>query len=269
MRDASIIPTADELRGRPPRADAGEPHYRAPMYASYASDHAHGDPRSLAASAAYFRANIAPHLPADRTSRIADIACGSGDLLAYLAGEGYIETTGVDRSEQQIALAHQNGVTGAATGDAFEFLAARSGALDVILAIDFLEHLAKQEVLDLLWLAAAALRPGGRLIVQTCNGASPLFGRIRHGDFTHETAFTDRSIVQAFLAAGLKPSGVYGIDPTIHGAHSLARAIAWRAIKAAVVGYLAVETGVVRGHIVSQNLIAVATRDAPGLRVVL
>jgi hypothetical protein len=36
----------------------------------------------------------------------------------------------------------------------------------------------------------------------------------------------------------------------------------WRGIRALLVAYLAVETGVVRGHILSQNLIAVASKPA-------
>lgn len=254
---------AEETHVGSPRDDAAvDTSYRDVLYASYVTAHARTvDAESRAQLAAYFRRHILPHLPADRASSICDVACGSGELLAFLSSEGYASCEGVDRSGEQVRAARDRGVTGAAEGDAFTFLASRGAAFDAIVAADFLEHLTKSEVIELLRMARAALRPGGRLIVQTCNGASPMSGRIRYGDFTHEMAFTDRSIAQAFLAAGLTPAGVYGIDPVTHGVRSLVRGVAWQAIKAVATLYLAVETGVLRGHVVSQNLIAVAAKD--------
>jgi 2-polyprenyl-3-methyl-5-hydroxy-6-metoxy-1,4-benzoquinol methylase len=236
--------------------------YRDALYGSYVTTHAGTvDATTRGPVVAHFRRHILPHLPARRDARICDVACGSGELLALLSEEGYAACEGVDRSSEQVRAARAASVRGVTEGDAFAFLSSRTGEFDAIVAVDFLEHLVKAEVIEFLAVARHALRPGGRLVVQTCNGASPMFGRIRYGDFTHETAFTDRSITQVFLAAGLAPLGVYGIDPVAHGARSLVRAAAWRAIKAAAAAYLAVETGVLRGHILSQNLVAVAARD--------
>jgi 2-polyprenyl-3-methyl-5-hydroxy-6-metoxy-1,4-benzoquinol methylase len=236
--------------------------YRDALYGAYVTTHAGTiDAKTRGAVAGHFRRHILPHLPERRDARICDVACGSGELLALLSADGYAACEGVDRSGEQVRAARAAGVAGVTEGDAFSFLSSRAGEFDAIVAVDFLEHLVKAEVIEFLRIARRALRPGGHLVVQTCNGASPMFGRIRYGDFTHETAFTDRSIAQVFLAAGLSPVGVYGIDPVAHGARSLVRAVAWRAIKIAAMGYLAAETGVLRGHILSQNLIAVATRD--------
>ena len=242
--------------------------YRDALYGSYVTTHAGTiDAETRGSVVGHFRRHILPHLPESCDARICDVACGSGELLAFLSAEGYAACEGVDRSGEQVRAAHAAGVIGVTEGDAFSFLSSRAGEFDAIVALDFLEHLVKAEVIEFLRIARRALRPGGRLVVQTCNGASPMFGRIRYGDFTHEAAFTDRSIAQVFLAAGLTPLGVYGIDPVAHGARSLVRAAAWRAIKVAATGYLAVETGVLRGHILSQNLVAVAARD-DGMRSV-
>lgn len=238
-----------------------EPAYRDALYASYVTTHAGTvDVGSRGAVEAHLRRHILPRLPEDRGARICDVACGSGELLALLKAEGYQACEGVDRSGEQVRAATARVGRCVTEGDAMGFLASRPAAFDAIVAVDFMEHLLKTEVVEFLRVVRQALRPGGRLIVQTCNGASPMAGRILYGDFTHETAFTDRSIAQVFLAAGLTPAGVYEIDPAAHGARSLMRAAAWRAIKLAVTAYLAVETGVARGHIISQNLIAVAER---------
>jgi len=248
--------------------DAPDLSYREPLYAGYVSTHAgRVDDGARGQLAAYYERHVLRHLPADRRARIVDVACGSAELLAALEALGYRACEGVDRSGEQVRAAHENGVANVTQGDAFAYLRERRDTFDAVVAVDFLEHLTKTEVIEFLHTARLALRPGGRLVVQTCNGASPMFGRIRYGDFTHETAFTDRSITQVFLAAGLEPAGVYGIDPVAHGVRSRLRAIAWGAIKLAATLYLAAETGVLRGHILSQNLVAVATREE-SMRVV-
>ncbi len=256
-------------RSEPPtQAQALSSAQRERLYDAYVSTHAaEAGAQSDVAFDAYVRTNFVHHLPANASAAIADIACGSGALLASLRRCGYACTVGVDRGVEQVQLAARAGVHDVTLGDACTFLGEHAGAFHAILAIDFLEHLSKDEALDLLWLARAALRPGGRIIVQTCNAESPMFGRIRYGDLTHETAFTQRSIRQAFLAAGLSPVAVRGIDPAVYGRRSFARSIAWRAAKLAVGAYLTIETGAVRGHIVSQNLIAVAERPLGPIEV--
>ena len=236
--------------------------YRDGLYATYVTTHAGvNDARARASADAYLRVNFRRHLPTDRSARIADIGCGAGELLAFLASEGYTNAIGVDGSAQQVELADARGIAAVRHGDASVFLAEHVGEFDAIFAIDLLEHLAKDEVIDMLRLVRAALRPGGRFVAQTCNAASPMFGRIRYGDFTHELAFTDRSIAQAFAAAELMPMGACEVEVPRHDAKSRVRAAAWVCVRTAAAAYVAIETGVTRGHVLTQNLIAVARRD--------
>jgi 2-polyprenyl-3-methyl-5-hydroxy-6-metoxy-1,4-benzoquinol methylase len=233
--------------------------YRDAVYDSYVT----GDPaaaRANAGRAAHYDRAILPHLPRDRGARIVDLACGSGALLARLREHGYTNITGVDLSAEQVAFARYRDIPHVIRADVFDFLAAHERTLDAAVAIDLLEHLTKDETLELLRGVRRALRDGGRLVVQTCNGASPLFGRIRYGDFTHENAFTRRSINQAFVAAGLAPVAVRGIDPASGGVRGHIRHAGWQAAKLAAKAYIAVETGAWRDEIVSQNLVAVAER---------
>ncbi len=251
-----------EFEGERPMQPEPSRLYRDALYASYVDTHAPAlDAATRQTLGRYFRANFARHLPLDRSAAILDIACGAGEFVEYLRRDGYANVTGVDVSSQPVEAASAAGVSGVEVGDAFAFLATRPQSFDAIVAIDFLEHLTKDEALDLLRLVRAALRPGGRLSVQTCNAASPMFGRVRYGDFTHETAFTARSIAQAFGAAGLTTVGVFEVATPVHGAASAVRSIAWRSMRAAVAAYVIAETGVTRGHVLTQNLIAVASRD--------
>jgi 2-polyprenyl-3-methyl-5-hydroxy-6-metoxy-1,4-benzoquinol methylase len=264
MRNAPSV-ASPAARGPEPVSAVADRAYRDALYGSYVQTHAGSNGTAIRrALGAYYRANILRDMPADRSVRIADLGCGAGELLDYLASEGYHDAVGIDASAPQVRLAHEHSEARVIQGDVFAFLDQHPGEIDVILAVDLLEHLDKDEVLELLRRARAALRPGGRIIVQTCNAASPMFGRVRFGDFTHELAFTDRSIRQVLLEADLAPLAVHEIAMPVHGMRSLARAAAWQCVRAVVAAYLGIETGVARGHVLTQNLIAVAERaDAP------
>lgn len=233
------------------------------LYASYVSTH-FADIRPLgqlsATDRAYFHRHFRDLLPAHRGATIVELGCGYGALLLYLKERGYRNVMGVDVSEEQVALAHSLGLTHVEHGSAEEFLTGRHDVFDIVLAVDLIEHLTRDELLALLDLIRTALRPGGKLVVQTVNAASPFFGRVRYGDLTHEQAFTASSIRQAFRACGLEPEVVLPVEPAIHGVISAIRFGLWQAFKAFTALYLAVETGVLRGHVLSQNLIAVAAK---------
>ena len=117
-----------------------------------------------------------------------------------------------------------------------------------------LEHLTKPEVLATFDDVAAALRPGGVFVARVPNAVSPLGGHIRNGDFTHQTSFTARSIRQLAAAAGFDTVLARSSPPIAHGLASAARVVVWKGVSACYRVALAAETGMLRGHIVTQNL---------------
>lgn len=213
----------------------------------------------------FFRRHLLPHLPADRQSSILDLGCGYGQMLYTLSQHGYRHVTGIDSSPEQVAMSLQLGIAGAQQGDAVAYLRGNPAQFDVIFALDFLEHMTKPELAGVIDGVAEALRPGGCFIVQTVNAESPFAGRIRYGDLTHELAFTAKSIRQALRLGGFDEIQVRAIEPAVHGLPSAARWLLWRAIRWLLNFYLAVETGSGRGHILSQNLIAVGRKSVGGL----
>jgi hypothetical protein len=94
------------------------------------------------------------------------------------------------------------------------------------------------------------------------NAVSPLGGHIRSGDFTHQTSFTARSIRQLAAAAGFEEVVARPCPPAAHGLASTARVVIWKLVSAGYRIALAAETGVLGGHIVSQNLTFAARRGA-------
>ncbi len=227
------------------------------LYEAYASQHS-GEGSAEATRLAY-RRDIRPLLPPATAGPVADIGCGSGQLVRCLLDDGY-DASGIDVSPEQVTLAHQAGLTQVEAGDYLRLLQDRPGQLAAVTATDLLEHLTKPEVLATFDAVTSALRPGGRFIARVPNAVSPFGGAIRYGDFTHETWFTARSLRQLALAAGLEPVTAAGCPPPVHGAASALRAAAWKPVSGLFKLMLAAETGAVRGHIVTQNLVFAARR---------
>ena len=236
---------------------------RGRLYASYASQH--GGPGSADATGTVYRRDIRPLLPPPSAGAVIDIGCGSGQLVRCLHADGY-DAAGIDISPEQVALAHANGLGEIRYGDYLELLRERRGELAAVTATDLLEHLTKPEVLATFDAVAAALRPGGMFIARVPNAVSPFGGNIRYGDFTHETWYTARSVRQLAAAAGLGPVRVTGCPPPVHGAVSAVRATLWKLVSGLLKIALAVETGTVRGHIVTQNLTFAAVKPRRGGR---
>lgn len=225
---------------------------RSRLYVAYASTHS-GRSSSLAAQYWYLR-DIAPHLPEDRHAQILDVGCGQGALIAQMAESGYRNVSGIDVSPEQVALANAANIP-ARLGDYRNAL--EENTLDVVTATDFFEHLTKAEVVEAAERIYVALRLGGVCIVRVPNAASPFFGNYAYGDLTHEIPFTARSLRQLGAATKFTGVDVLPCEPYAHGVISLARIVLWKGFSTMFKLALATETGMVRGHLVTQNIVAV------------
>ena len=116
---------------------------------------------------------------------VLDIGCGRGEFLELLAEKG-VEGRGVELDPELVALATAQGLR-VEHGDGLERLASEAdGSLGGIVLIQVIEHLTPQEVLDLVAMAHAKLREGGRIIVETVNPQSLyVFAHSLYVDPTH------------------------------------------------------------------------------------
>jgi 2-polyprenyl-3-methyl-5-hydroxy-6-metoxy-1,4-benzoquinol methylase len=124
----------------------------------------------------YYRANYLPHLPADRATRILVISCGPGYLVNLLTETGYKNVVGIDSDGAKVDHARRRNLP-CEVSEAFPYLAARQTAqFDVIIPEQELNHLTLEETIEFLKLCRGALKPGGRVIVYSMNGANPMVG---------------------------------------------------------------------------------------------
>lgn len=137
-------------------------------------------------------------------SQVADLGCGTGFLLYWLARHQNVALFGVDMSDTQADLAQQ-AVPRARIecGDIVEFLELRETQFDGLFCMDVLEHLeSAEELFAALRGIEQALRPGGFFICRVPNAAHVLGSYSRYVDITHHRSFTSHSLRQALQAAG-------------------------------------------------------------------
>jgi len=175
---------------------------------------------------------------------------------------GYTNVVGVDRSPEQVAEARRLGIDRVHEGDLTETLRSLpDDSQDVVIAFDVIEHFSKQELLPLVDGVRRVLRRGGRWIVHAPNGQSPLAGRIRYGDLTHETIFTQVSISQLLYSSGFTEVICREDTPIPHGLKSGVRWMLWKMIRNGLRLYLAVETGEAESDVIfTQNFLTVAVK---------
>jgi 2-polyprenyl-3-methyl-5-hydroxy-6-metoxy-1,4-benzoquinol methylase len=150
--------------------------------------------RDARSKAHVYRQIVLPWLPPNKSVRIAELACGHGSLLYWLKNQGFACLTGVDSSEEQIALAIQVGVP-VHNEDVNGWLQRkRVDSFDVLLAIDLIEHLSKDEFMQFLKTTHHALAAAGRLILRYPNGDSPLVGLNLFNDITHVWTYTSNCL---------------------------------------------------------------------------
>jgi 2-polyprenyl-3-methyl-5-hydroxy-6-metoxy-1,4-benzoquinol methylase len=223
------------------------------LYAAYASSHA--GLVAMGSQVPGFRRDILPHLPRDRQVSILDLGCGQGHYLRQLLALGFEHARGIDVSPEQVQIAQASGLTQVSLGDYRDSLG--EAELDVVIGTDVLEHFTKFEVLQAMDRIRRALRPGGILILRVPNAGSPFSGTLRYGDLTHETSFTERSLHQLGAATGFSTVQVYACAPPVHGVMSAVRACIWWVVSAMITVALVGETGQMRGHVTTQNIVAV------------
>lgn len=189
----------------------------------------------------------------DRAGLAVDLGCGAGELLWALGDLGFQNLAGCDLSEEQVAIAVGK-FPGVVAGDLFTYLQSFPDAsLQLITVFDVIEHLAPQQTFDLMALAHAKLRSGGRFIAHLPNGLSPFVGHVFWGDMTHEWCLTPQSAqtlcalhsFEAFAAVEHLGAG--------SGVKGRLRALAWSGVRTCLQLINAIETGNTGGGIWTRN----------------
>ncbi len=181
-------------------------------------------------------------LPLHKEASILEIGCGGGKLLYFLKKKGYSNLHGVDISPEQVNLSKQV-IENVTEGNAVEFLLMHINSFDLIVGVDIIEHLKKDEVFDFLDACYNALKTGGRFILQTPNAESPMGLMHRYHDFTHEVAFDSHSLGKLLSLCGFSEIIPRETGPVIHGTKSFFRYLIWKVFRTFLILWNLAETG--------------------------
>jgi SAM-dependent methyltransferase len=145
-----------------------------------------------------------PYISRDLASRypFLDLGCGRGEFLRILAGEG-IRTIGVDVSSLPLEGLRATGFE-VVEQDLLDFLASDRRTFSGASVLQVAEHLAADEIEQMLSLLAARLAPGAALIVETPNPLSPFALGQFHTDPTHVAPIPPERLRFTIEAAGFE-----------------------------------------------------------------
>jgi SAM-dependent methyltransferase len=237
--------------------------FREALYQRYASSfkEAHGldDPRAFAGYEAWARRKLLPVIEGvDRHAAVLELGCGSGPMLELLRRSGYANLRGVDTAPEMVERACVRGLR-VERADVVSFLRSSSDTFQLIMALDFLEHFRKEELLPLVRLIHDRLAPGGALLIQTPNGEGLMPGRVVHGDLTHLTVFTPSSLEQLLRVEGFGAFQFFETGPVAKSLRGVVRVALWRVVRGVATAVKLIETGG-RQAIWTENLICFCRR---------
>jgi 2-polyprenyl-3-methyl-5-hydroxy-6-metoxy-1,4-benzoquinol methylase len=185
--------------------------YRDDLYLNYFKDRY--DQKSiikkLKSDSIQLENEVLKYIPNNKSLKILEIACGHGNLLYLLKQKGFNNVYGIDISEDQINMAKSLGIENAEVADLNVYLSNKINEFDVVIGIDIIEHLKKDELINCLKLIKKSLKHDGVTIFRTPNAdgiGNTLFSA---GDFSHEVILNKLSAIQIAKAANFNNIKVF------------------------------------------------------------
>jgi SAM-dependent methyltransferase len=130
-----------------------------------------------------------------------DIGPGLGETLVVWNKIGIKNIHSIDLSPEVVAYIKNLGFN-CDLIEATEYLKCHKGEFDFINMNDVLEHIPKDELVELGRAVKSALKQGGKFLVKVPNAQSPFFSTGRYADLTHVQSFTEQSLFQFFGIIG-------------------------------------------------------------------
>lgn len=197
--------------------------------------------------------------------RVVDLGSGTGELCSIAVSHGAASVVGVNMSEGEIEYARTKTVAAFVMQDIGDYLAKQPDeSIDRIYALNILEHLDKDLLVEVLESAFRCLSPGGSLVAMVPNATSPFGGMTRYWDITHYNAFTPSSVLQLAQLVGFGQAAEFReCGPIPHGFVSGIRYLLWRFIRQMIRAYLLVELASGKGGVYTADMMFRLTKKRP------
>lgn len=142
------------------------------------------------------------YLPQKSSAPLLDIGCGAGEFLRYLAVQE-VNACGIDLDAAEAQRCNDQGLQ-VVCADALDYLPQATRSFSAITLFQVIEHMAWQDIRQLLVEVYAALEEGGCFIAETINLRHPLAFSGFYTDPTHKQPISDELLCFMFQWAGFK-----------------------------------------------------------------
>ena len=184
-----------------------------------------------------FEINYSNLLPPNKNSYLLDIGVGRGEMLTCIKNHEYKNYLGIDISEDLIKFCKNLNLNCEKVDNTTEWLQQNKNKYDLITLFDVLEHIKKEEVINLLVSLRNALNENGILVIQTPN-LQAFEGQLhRYNDYTHEFGFTEHSLYQILVTTSFSNQIIFkGFEYIIKNGlkqkiQKILRSLIWSVIK--------------------------------------
>ncbi|HLM01404.1 MAG TPA: class I SAM-dependent methyltransferase [Pyrinomonadaceae bacterium] len=157
-----------------------------------------------------FEADLSSYLPEDKETPILDVGCGWGQFLWWLREKEYTNIQGIDIGKAQAAHGNSIGLDIICVEDSTSFLENADSKYELIVMNHIIEHMPAAEGIKILKAIYKALRPNGRVVVQTPNLCAIGANHGRYIEISHVTGYTESSLHQIVTLAGFTNIELFG-----------------------------------------------------------
>ncbi len=183
-----------------------------------------------------FKNNYKMYFPEDKQASLLDIGVGRGEMLSCMKDWGYEKFLGVDISPSTIKFCQNLSLNCKLVDNTTSFLNQNTETFDLISMLDVLEHIPKDNTIELLKALKNALSKNGTLIIQVPNLQSPDAQLHMYNDFTHQFGYVEHSFAQVLIAAGFENFSFHGFEDIIEKSfkiwvRKLLRSIYWKKVR--------------------------------------
>jgi SAM-dependent methyltransferase len=198
---------------------------------------------------------LGPWLDVDGKS-VLDLGSGTGELCWLALDRGASEVVGVNLSQGEVDYSSNHVKACFVCADVLKYLEeAKTASVDRIYALNLLEHLPEDTLVEVLEQSQRVLAPGGALVAMVPNATSPFGGMTRYWDFTHFRAFTPSSVRQLTRLTGFADADFREWGPRPHGVVSMVRFVLWQGIRYLIATRLLIETGSTKGKVYTADML--------------
>lgn len=140
----------------------------------------------------------------NRDITVYDAGCGPGFMLNILKELGYFNTMGSDLASDSEIVGQELGLSIHRKNSITHISEFSDASFDCVMAIDFIEHLKKEDFLEFIEMVFIKLKPGGKLILRCPNADTPFVGRHYFNDISHVWTYTSTSLELLFSSWGFR-----------------------------------------------------------------